>query len=602
MRHMLFASLLLGCAAEPQLPPPTNLEIATADSDRLVVGAEHRYTFEWRVDSETDRGPLGESPLHGAVHVAGELALRVHEVDDSGALVGLEIERVDTAAVELLGQDVVADADVLANHELLLRVAPGGEVRSVWLARDTPSITRHVLVGVAAHTDLRIVEGEHLAPASNGLARMQYVHDPDDGSRIERRIAGYTRIDALGGAGVDDPWSFDGHADIRVDARGLPERIDAVEVVALRGQERPLAFASRARFTLARIGETVFAVAPTRREGMLEIDLFAPPDDTEAERELAGRFADGLTTTDMLLTVHAVGLGQRPPRGFLVRARGLLRASPEQARALVPIYERAKDRAARGFVLDVLTAAQTEPAQRLMVELLEGSLDREPAELPRLVQHTALVEAPIPELAAFVLAAHERAFVAGDDALRRASAYPLGALAGRIALTDAALAERMLRPLRDALAAATDPDDRAAVIAGLGNAGMPEDLERIRTLVDDPDARVRGDVINALRHHRSTASDDVLFVALRDPSRSVAATALATIADHRGEPEHLSRLASATIAGWHHPELVAEIAALLASRDSADELVRGALASLWPRAHDAGTRAAIQRALASTAG
>ncbi len=612
-KHLLVSLVLcfgLACVTERDAPVASTPELVVPVApDRLVVGEEHRYRFDWQVESDAERSILGDVPLHGGLQARGELALRVHEADGDGVWIGIEIVRVDVARIDVLGSNVLEDPGVLAGHEVLVHVGSHGDTRRALFAADTPSVARHVLTGLLAQLDLRVpgpheTAWESIATAGNGLARMEYARAAGDPAVLDRRIVAYERIDAVAGARADAPWAIDGRATIRLDARGLPSRIDAVEVVALRGEEQPLDFHSRARFELERTG-TMAIVTPrprTDRAAMIELDLLAPPDDAEAERELARRFAEGLTTADMLLAVHAATLGVRPPDGFLSRARGRLRGWPEDTRELAPLYHAADDTLGRAFVLDLLTAAGTEVAQQLMVELLAASTEREPHELPTLVQHVSLVDAPTPELARALLDLHARALDRGEPELRRATLYPLGSLAGQLGAVEPLVAARMLDVLRSELAFAESTDARQAAIAGLGNAAMPEDLDRLLAHVSDPDSAVRAGAVSALRHFRDQRSTDALFTALADPSRHVAATALSTIDGYRSSPEVLERLAIATTAAWHHRDLVGPLTGVLAVRGRDDALARAALASLWPRARDVPERLRIQRVLGRASG
>lgn len=594
-KTLLLVTLGLGACAD-QGRPPTVVDIeAPAAARRLRIGDVHRYAFSWRVDSTASNGMLGELPSTGGIDLAGELVLQVVAETDAGTTVAVRFTRLDTHRVETFGANTLGDPSVLLGRDAMVVVPADGDVRRVLFAPDAPSVFRHLMGGLLAHVDLR--RGPTDTPwraeiaTGNGLAEVEYTARSSD--TFSRKIARYTRVDAIRGHG-DGPWRTEGDATVVIGDDGMPTHIESDELLVLAGSESGMSFDGRTQVTLTRTAtEHGDVVAPPSVLGWREQDLHAVPDDTEAQRELARKFAEGMTMTELSIAVRSAAVGLRPSPGFHVRARGLLRGWPELAGELGPMFEGAPDHRTRAFMLDLLVSADTPEAQAVIV----GLLDRTPRadDVASLLQHLGLLRTPTPALAAMVVDMHRTA--GGDDTLRRAALYPMGSLAPAIAASDPVLGAVMMSTIRDAAQSAVSPDDRMAAIAALGNAGFAEDAPIVLGAVDDADASVRTDAVTALRRFRGDGPDDALFAALLDPEQIVAAAALAVIEGYRRDEVTLARLAAQVTAGGHHPELRGGLISVLAKHGLEDERARAALVAMAGRSGDAREQVRIRRIL-----
>lgn len=599
MRTFILALLgiVAACGTAPASPPAEQIAVVDAEHDALHVGDAHRYAFSWRVESSASNGLLGELPSSGGLELAGELELHVLAQTDAGTTIAARFTRLDRHRIETFGQDVLADASVLLGRRALVVVPDGGDVRRVLFDSESPSVFRHVMGGLLAHVDLHRPPHDGwrgVVPTGNGLADVAYERAAD--GSFARRIDRYRRVDAIAGLGLADTWHSDGQATLELGDRGMPRRVASTELLTLPPSELGVRFDGETQVSLERVAvEHREPDPPASIEDWTEDDLHAPPDDREAQQELARRFAEGMTMTDLTIAVQSAGRGLRPSAGFHVRARGLLRGWPELAADVAPLFDEAPDHRTRAFVLDLLVSADTPEAQGVVI----GLLDRTPRadDLAALTQHLGLVRTPTPALVQTLLDLHTDAIEDGDATLRQALLYPLGSMVASVGTRDPVLAEVAMQRLRGALAEATSSEDRMAAIAGLGNAGFAGDAPLVLAMARDASADVRTETMTALRFFPGEGIDDALFGALADRDRIVAAAALAVIEGYRADERRIARLAAQVARGDHHAELGGALVSVLAKHGLERDDAREALAKLGERSSDPREQVRIRRIL-----
>jgi hypothetical protein len=590
MITLLVALLVLGCGS-----PDASIADAPVVVEHAALrhGDVHRYAFSWRTASEGNNGLLGEVPLQGDVALEGELSARVFDRGADGTRIGVRFSRIDEQRIGIHGHNVLTSADMLTRDEAVVVVPPDGRPRMLYFPPASPSVFRRLMEGVLAHLDLTVPPaGDRvftaIGPTGNGLAELDYARD---GTVVRRRVAGYVRVDAISGARADDPWQIDAEASIAIGDDALVDAIDLAEDLVLHTRERP-ELRSHTEFSLHRVGidHAEPASAPDL-SALVARDLFEAPGDEEAERELARRFAQDTTVTDLLVMAQSAGRGLVPRPGELARARGLLRGWPETALELAPLWAEAPDAEARAFVLDLLVSADTPLARDVAIDLLAEQTAAN--ELPELLQHLVLLRTPTVSVAQFLLDVHAW----GDAVQQRAVLYPMGSIAARLQATDPLHAEALVSAIRRALAAAESPDDVRAALAGLGNAGRSDDADAVLAWAHTSDRDVRAQVASSLRFWPSARVDDTLFDLLADADRFVAAAALSVIDFYRPEDDALRRLAAAAINGTVHPDIAGPVVTVLARRGLEDRLCRQAMWELHERSTDFRERLRIERIL-----
>ncbi len=600
---VLIAALgLLGCGdATP--PRPTDAAAVVRTPDPLRAGDIHRYAFSWKVASQGDAAMVCGRSVGGDVELVGELAVTVRGEHEDGTLVGIRFSRLDEARLAILGKNVLPSAEMLLADEALLIVPRDGRPRTLRFEPDSAPVFRKLMAGALAHVDLSLPDSgaesfSQVGPTGNGLAKIDYARSPTNPRALTRRVAEYERVDALAGVPASAGWSVDSEGRIELGSSALFDAIELSESLVLVNRENPVSFGAETKFSMRRVGLEHADPAPTPNlDDWLLVDLFEAPDRTEAEQEMARKFAEGLTLTDVGIVVNSARRGMALPKGFLVRARGLLKGWPELAGELRPLFEDNDDIGTRELVTDLLVSADTPQAQEVLVDLFEDLAGRSDPQLPALVQHLNLVHTPTPAVALLVMDLHQLGVTNDDENLRLGSLYALGSLASQIQRSEPELAEAMLATLRRELAESNTPLQTQAALAGLGNAGRPEDLDRILGQRHHPDHNVRAQVASSLRFIREPKATDALFDLLGDSSRTVASISLSTIDFYRPDDTELQRLAARTINASVNPDLTGPLVSVLAKRGLDDELSGEAMAILYERTDDARQKVRIARIL-----
>lgn len=580
---VLCGLLFIACDAAPAPQADTvAVAVAHAPSDAgeaFVADTRYVYDVDWSVAVASDNTALpGATSLAGGLALAGTLELvRVGAVDE-GALVEARWLGLERATIDMMGAQVDIDRGELLEHRAWIVVPRDGEIHRVLFAPDSGPLFRQSMTSLVGHVDLgdrRIVR--RVVPAGHGLAEAEYVADPEVTGRVVRRLARYVRFDAFATDG--DPPMPTGEATIERDHVGALVAIDTHESVA--GESDGLRHADD-RFSL-KLREAVAAPSRPTPElaTLVEHDPTDAPDERSIERALSERFARGLTTDDIAMGVDGVDNGLMPRNTLVVRATGLLRARPEVAQTLAPMFMAAESGHAQAFVLDLLASAGTSEAQSVMRTLLADPVTAASPDYDTFVQRFALLRDPDPRTAEQVLAGFDDAMATGNDTAAGAFAYPLGAVCGQLE-RDPMLAELLHDRLLETLATARRPALRTAVLAGLGNAARKGDAAIVLRHLDDADPEVRMAAVGALRFMDAPTSRAALTAMLGDRERMVAQRALGILEQYVVFEREAPTLAAAASLAMHHPDISDALALSLLPRRE-DEGVRAGLHALVDR-------------------
>lgn len=239
------------------------------------------------------------------------------------------------------------------------------------------------------------------------------------------------------------------------------------------------------------------------------------------------------------------GRGGRMPdhNRWLWRVTGLLELRPELARDFADLVRGgALGPPGDALVFDLLANVGHPEAQAALRELIADPALRGRADAPGLVQRLVLLRDPEPETVDFLAAR----YAAEDGPSRRATAAALGATLGRLAERDparvAAPADRLVRDL----GAASDPDERRALLTAAGNAGLDSFVPEVRRALAAPAPEVRAAAARALRRMGGPAETDALLATLTaDEDAAVQRAAATALAERSLTDEQLLALAEA---------------------------------------------------------
>jgi len=588
LRALLLAWVATTACAGESAPAAEVAQVGVPSASlgaELPLGRTLVYALAWTVEAGFEAGsPLG-LPLAGGLHLEGELHVQALEPRDGGTLAAIWFNALSVGELSVNGERIDVGPAALVGQRAYFIIDRSGAVTRTWFGPDATPLFQQVMSGALARFDLQGATGAgtHVVRTGHGLAEVTYARTGEAGA-VRRDLQRMVRFDSF--AGVEpERAAVEGVADLALDADRIPLAIDSREDAAVADEGWSFGSHDRFRASRTRIDDGPPLAIPNDFASYVEHDPQAPPDPSEAERVLAQRFAGELEVRDVAIAVKALDGGLLPGPGFASQATGLLRGWPDEAREMIPVALSASGHG-RQLAFDLLSSAGTTQAQTVMIELLERDDVREWPEFPLLVGRFAFVYRPTAQTAQFLLALQTEARADGRDVLARAALYPLGSVARSIEPTDPWLTELLHARLVEELAAAADPPERIAAIAGLGNLSRLADRGLLLTLLADPDDGVRAHAVTALRNMVAPDTTAALITALRDPDTGVASNALDVLANHHLGPDGSAQLAAIIIAGEYNLELDTAIVNALAFRVADDPSVSAALRALASRVRD----------------
>lgn len=588
--------LTSGCEtpAAPAASDVASVQPLPALAERAATGRLDTYAFSWTSRSlARSQGLLAEDlDVGGGIRLEGTLEARGYGRNEDGYLVGLRIATLDEATLDVLGHNVLENDNALLGVEALAVVGDDGAIERLEVPATATPLTGRLLAAIATRVDLH-VPGPHSRPSASipvtqGIASASYGRH---GNVVEREIEALTRLDAEPEAGTP---RVRGDARIEYDDAGLV-RIEAQDaLLVVRDHEAVLE--ANSAFSLRRVGSVPLGddAAPSDEE-RVDIDPLAPPDEREAARLMAERFAAGITDFDISIGIRSAGNGLPPERGFMARAVGRLRAFPQSAMSLGEVFDTETRMAGRTLALDLLASAGTPEAQAVMTERLgRADVQRDPG-FPRWVQNFSFVEHPEPASALFLLELEATPSEARHPDAAPALLYPMGAMARRLARTDPVLARALADRVRSVLAGSEERTVTTAALAGLGNAGRAGDFGAIvpHTLSHDP--QIRATAAAALRWSAAPQAPGRILTMLGDTDPYVANAALdAALATETHDAA--DAVAIAALGGRLNLAVATSAAVHLSRRQVDPSLLRLALEGL-SNAVPAGQQRDLQRIL-----
>jgi hypothetical protein len=517
-------------------------------------GSRYLYDLSWTAEQKAQ---VAEAGLAGSLGIEGRLALRSFGERDGATLLGLSFVSLARPEMRLAGKPLLGDdaslARALVGPEAFVEIEPTGKVRGVRFAAGAPPVFQQVVMGLVGELEVTVPA----APAArwsaalhtlSGEAKVEWRVRASAPARLARRTLGYEALHLVAGGQVGDA-RVDGDADVTLAAAGHVEHLAAREQVAAAGAS------SRSRLGLElRAVEAFDPGAGPDLTGLARATLGQPISSPETERRLLEARVGDMTAERFLadLDVALAGGTLADHDRWLWQAVGLLQLHPELCARLPALFADAHtDARGRALVMDLLASAGSAEAQAALREILAGDVAHADHDYGLLLQRTSLLAHPDGDTVDLVTATMDEAASSGDAHTRYAAAWSLGAMAGKV---DDAGGERLSKRLADALAAAGDGEERAALLGALGNTGRAADAAAIVAHAGDADPDVRAAALRALHHH---ADDQIelLFDRLGDAAVQVKAAALMSLGEaHLGEA-HYARLAACALSGVLPPAL-----------------------------------------------
>jgi len=451
----------------------------------------------------------------------GELVVedRGPSADGRGQTVAVRLRRCDEASLSVSDKPAWATAEdcrrTLDGALLVADVGPNGRILEVRdsAAQDALAGSMLQFLVMELQTDIAaepLVIGDSWQASEQALAATvthRYRLDESAGGtgepwRLARSVVGAHAVSAARGLDAEPLVEASGEHSIALSSEGLLLSVAGERrIAAVTADRGPIADSSvTVRFELV-------GLEPLQSAPPLPADLVArrptePRTGSEADRQILDSRIAGLTRGEMNRTLLEYGnSGQLPDHNrFLWRVTGYLERHPEHARDLLDVYRRPEaSHRMQGLVLDVLASVGHPVAQEVMRDALSVGAPLEDPRGRRLYQRLGLLEQPTPATADAVAEAYQqrRADVDGLDA-RLASAYSLGAIAGKLGEGESERAARYRDWLAADLEAAETDVERLHYVRALSNAGPEALAERLEPFASSDSAEVRAAVARAL--------------------------------------------------------------------------------------------------------
>ncbi len=509
-----------------------------------------RYRLEWQAEQSVDALAFEGRALSISGRADLAAVLQVERRGERTWIVGLE----DFARheLELAGEPLLPDAETVRatfeGQRVVVELAANGLIEQMRFAPDAPPLFVHAMQSLLAELQLARGAGEFSVSEANqhGEGRVDY---SVAGDRIVKRRSGYAALLAM-----PSPERAEVEAEARVtlkDGRiarwSAEERIDAVRAGAR--------LKVSTRLELERVGAGLPSVVDVARLSVVRRPGRPVLGEEARMRGLRQRVA-GLTRGQMLADIARFGPGGRLPdhNRWLWRAVGLLSLDPGAAEALAALIIRSEDSQTRALGLDLLTSEGSPRAQAALRRSLEG-VEADPA-YGLLVQRLGFLDAPTAETLEFLAARIE-----GEHDLAAATA--LGSVVGKLGEEASEANERLV----EMLDGREDEEGTAALLRGLGNAGLERNLSTVEAYAEDERVAVRASAAIALRKTGSEGARAVLRRLAGDPSEAVRGTALESLREVGPKAADSAALRALVEAGTIPSHQLVEAGRLMSAED-----------------------------------
>ena len=469
------------------------------------------WAVSWQVKTQASVG----SSLQAEADVQAEIELTAH----TGTTWAARFTRFETLEFTVQGQAQNPPTEALIGPALYVRLDATGAPVEWWADPQAPSGFAHLMTGYLRRLQV-LKPGVERERTPLGMASVTVRRE---GSIIRRTRQAYLTLDGI--ETTDVPAS--GEQVITLDLEDIMTITDT-DTVATEGYRADVAF-----YAEQLSSEPVEATPPPA----LRV-VHRPGQPSQAgRRRLWEKQAGHLTAARLLSDLRRFSTTDaHPDSEWLWRAAGRLLLDPDLAAELADLVPSLQP-GAQALVFDLLAGVGHAQAQAAMISALP-KLD--PITRRGLMQRLGQIQQPDEATVAYAQTLLE----VDDPEDRRVGAMTLGAVASR--LGDSADAERIGDQLVNALRDADTTEDRQALVAAVGNAGLPALEEAIVEHTNDASPKVRRAATYALRKYDTPTARDVLLTAIAGDDAIVQQTALSALNPKSMAPSEVARLADAT--------------------------------------------------------
>ena len=539
---IIVAALSAGIAAtawfatRPAAPAAASAVDADAGAPEWPRGIERTYDVTWKSVSHVALAgaPDASASLSSDLDLHATLVVRSHGEEAGVTSLVARLTAIDRAHVSALGRDILPSVEAarseLGDRDAVVELVDG-RLRDVRFAPDAPALFRGMMRAIVA--ELMAALGEPgLVETAIGRARIERRVDPKDGTRALTRRTRYETLEALpDGLTPEGEQSVVANGVVQRDPKNAIVRVTSDEAVRVGEPSGPMRWFD-ATTTIA------FALVRTETRASPALPTFptsaagAPVDDASRAASLARR-SNGVTLDSVIADVHIRGLLPRVgTTEWIWRDSAYLELHPGDAEALLAEVGSEADLGAQAAAFDLVVIAGATEGEAALRRALASWAARDTDSYIVLVQRVGFLAAPSDASVDFVMTEYTKWQKKHDARRAQACAYTLGALAAAVAHTDREHARKIADRLVTDLYAAKTDDDRAALLRGLGNAGLAEDAAAVTIYAADPSDDVRAAVASGLRRMPSESAVATLLRLVTDPTGAVGRAAIASLFRH----------------------------------------------------------------------
>ena len=531
------ALVLVGAAAFSWFNPAAVLPPPVGPRVHFQPGQRWAYELDWAAKTSGQlAGAQDASSVGLETHLTGELLLEVVTPHPEGALLAVSLSRIDRFDFAMQGQaaepELEAVRTALVAHPAFVELDGRGRVRGLAFDPSASAPLRATLRAVVLELGFTLpqqanAEWDADEPNTLGTLSAHYVGSATDFVRTPGR---YLTLDAVPGV-LTGTEALSGKATLCLDADGTLRSLEDVQHVHYRrpGQAAD-ALDSSWTFLLHRTPGIPAGAQATAPALLTPEPLQGTVGDEGLVARRDARQARDMNPELLALTIHRFEHGTRPGHTFLVSAGAYLRLHPEALPELLLQFSSVDlTLKGRGLMLDVMAEAGDARAQAAMREALGAPAAHTKGDYSQLAQRFSFVRRPTAESIDFLAQEARRSREAGDLEGAQGPVVALGSSVRRLQergdLERAHAANAQLRAELDVAKTGTSLQKRG-VLAALGNAARPENLEAILGFAHDPDSLVRDQVASALRSVDSPLAREALLTLAAEGTTAVTTSAL----------------------------------------------------------------------------
>ena len=595
-----------GAIEEPASSPLEPVRLGAITTELLwQAGKQYTYAVSWQSRSTVALFAASPSqrtePIQGEVRIEADLVLRSYGKGGESYELDVLLENVTQHKLVALKADLLPDEPSVRaafdGQVASVTISPRGEVQKMGFRPDSPQIFRRVMAGLLTQMSISLPSDgapggwwSVTEPGPSGSAMATYKADPANPRSLYRIRTQYAEMSVVP-RHIREAASLalDSASTVTLSPNDLVETIRDHEVITLGKDSDPMPqYAAQTRFEarLLSVGDHHEGA-----EGLAAMTVVWQPGEINGSKDTAAKLLDQriakLGEIEMMDTIDLYA-GASPGRTlgvFVSRAVALMTKHPELCDKLLRRFERpACPYKSRALILDLLAGVGTPKAQDAMrLALSAGELQSSASERALLMQRFSFVAAPTRTTTQFV--ADQAAQSTGP--LHSASLYALGSVVGHLARSgDDAEAREHNSLLRTKLGQTEDVSERRDLLVALGNTGLPENYELLRSFAFDADPSMRSQVATSLRKDYAPEGRATLISLSGDQAPEVARTAVQTLATQLLDAQGIGQVAQAIINGVTSPEVDMSLANLLAPHLQECDRCQVALQSILSRAGD----------------